>query len=1092
MSENVNFGKASGIFLNNLKGGLKRANLQSEEMKSIFDKVDTDKNGILDDNEVKNFAQNLDNKKQDNILDKNEAKNFIKSFGLMTMKSSGETVDMNANFVMQFLQEIQANTDEISSTRQFTDMRGSFVEITNNDGTIETINTDDKSSVKVSKDNEGNTVEEHFDADKKLLSKTVTDSNGNVEEITYSDNGTPASKTIKEAGGTSVTTIQYDESGQPQTKEVKRGTVTSNYEYTEDGTERLTSKVENQGNDVLEKTTTYSYAPDGTVTKNIRQAGKEITQILLDGTDLLNEVVVEGGKTTSTMFNEEGNKTSQSVTIDGQTYQVEYDGNGNTYITVQNNESATAIVNKFGKGQFSVQDLLNLNSGKVHGGGFLVGEKILIPTELDADNPALQSRASSEQAVNTYSTVAAPLLQEVDNRNGNMIQTTYNDCNTFEEVAKKLYEQEGVSNPSSEQIRLRTNELKELNPSVQDGSVRDQNLNVTLESRTYNQHMRAEAQQQAQQTANETRAQRAEAKRIGLDIYNYCGSHAMAANDADFLAIMDRITPDNVMEVLNQYDNLQTKIRNEKRDQNSMKMNVSFTSLVDTINSEWGNSKAALGKIIDNLEQAARNAGVPEDRIKQDVNGFKANMSNTKEMERYLNDLRNLITSAQNMNGSASINETEAMNILASDAVEMNEVVQNEYSAARAEDTWEAKTGDVVCGWFGCKTVADMDKELDKYDADIQELIRLQKNGDIEGFKTQYKNVFGVDFNPELLEARENAMQKLEEAAVYESANKTFQLMSMTLSERNFGGSAENMWYELSMCCHGMSAGDIEASAEAYAQEMGLPFESYEDKRRAALEYVHEGMSITSQKYIEVAGGNMPLSELVRDVQQCNDAAFGSHGDKLPDVLEFNKNMRTTGFVVEGLETVALEVAGSYIPGACAVAAARVGKYAAKSSRIMNMYRKAQTAVNAAKNSNVGRTATRIAASRPGRETIDTLGEATYDAGKDIFKDLIAGNDINIQDKFVDALEKKLTERITRGLSSRLNNNEITELAMNIYDDLSEFLPEGYDWKTCQTSLESLTRYTSNRIAALPNPSNEDINNAIKYSLNNYSSNNLA
>ena len=43
MSEKINFGQASGINLSVLKGGLKRENLKSDEMKSIFDKVDTDK-----------------------------------------------------------------------------------------------------------------------------------------------------------------------------------------------------------------------------------------------------------------------------------------------------------------------------------------------------------------------------------------------------------------------------------------------------------------------------------------------------------------------------------------------------------------------------------------------------------------------------------------------------------------------------------------------------------------------------------------------------------------------------------------------------------------------------------------------------------------------------------------------------------------------------------------------------------------------------------------------------------------------------------------------------------------------------------------
>ncbi len=53
------FGK-KGVDLSKFGGGFKKENLKTEEEKSIFNAIDKDKNGVIDDKEMKEFSSQLD------------------------------------------------------------------------------------------------------------------------------------------------------------------------------------------------------------------------------------------------------------------------------------------------------------------------------------------------------------------------------------------------------------------------------------------------------------------------------------------------------------------------------------------------------------------------------------------------------------------------------------------------------------------------------------------------------------------------------------------------------------------------------------------------------------------------------------------------------------------------------------------------------------------------------------------------------------------------------------------------------------------------------------------------------------------------
>ncbi len=405
-----NVGKSEAQIVR-LKAGMERTSVKGDaKMESIFDKVDTDHNGVIDETEIQKFKANYDSNTDDKIT-KKEAKNFIADNGLKDEKIKNKDV-------IKFLQNWDINTENVKDSQILED---GAVEITYNDGSQKIVNPD-KSYNKITQDN-GETITKSYD-DKDILQKERIETEEQTTETIYDEDGkNPLTSTIDNTQDGTHAEIKYED-GKPASKTVEQGNDISYYEYLEDGNERITSKIENKGNDVLEKKTEYQYGKDGTSVATITQQGKTTVQQYQDE-KLLQEDITEGDKVTQRLYNYDqgvisekttdgnsvtgtlydldNNRLAQTKEKNGVQYNINYDGNGNTTgVIVQNGESINAIAKRFG---VSVNALVAANEDKVKGTNqkyFDVGEEIKIPRELDADDKALQGRKPAEVAKEEY------------------------------------------------------------------------------------------------------------------------------------------------------------------------------------------------------------------------------------------------------------------------------------------------------------------------------------------------------------------------------------------------------------------------------------------------------------------------------------------------------------------------------------------------------------------------------------------------------------------------------------------------------------------------------------------------------------------
>ncbi|MDR1167938.1 MAG: LysM peptidoglycan-binding domain-containing protein, partial [Heliobacteriaceae bacterium] len=461
--------KGKEINTQDIKGGVKKEQI-NVKFNSIYDAYDEDGNGVLDDKEMEKFKEAVIKFAKDEEFSKREAGKFLKEKGLKN----------NADDLFSFLEELTKQTENVEKTEFVKgDGKPDAVVITYKNGSVETLFSDKVTSF-AQTDEGGNLITETKNEKGELIKKEVVDPDENKTSTTYT-NGKKYIETKNNKDG-SVEKTEYDDDENPVHKIVTKGSSEEEYEFT-DGEGRIISMISDKGL-AIEKKTQFTYNEDGTVTQNITEPGKK-SIIIKNGDEIIYEsteqdnvtsekiktetgwedkVTDKDGNITENILNAEGKKTSQAKTVDGQIYNVEYDGNGSTKIVVQNGESPAALARKFGCNEKEILDANRETIGKRN--YFLAGENIVIPKEIEADAPALQGRRTKEQAKSAY---ASDEKQRVAQRlQGKQTKEVIadKDYSSWTQYAKEALAKEGVTNPTQKQIVDRTNELVSLNSGI--------------------------------------------------------------------------------------------------------------------------------------------------------------------------------------------------------------------------------------------------------------------------------------------------------------------------------------------------------------------------------------------------------------------------------------------------------------------------------------------------------------------------------------------------------------------------------------------------------------------------------------------------
>lgn len=917
---NLNKGKLGQADLNKIKGGLKREQIKDKALLAIFDALD-DGNHVLDEKEISKLKTSLQEAAKNSNLSKNEAEKFLK-------KLFGDKKDKNVtnDDLFKFINALSNNSKNIQNSTATKENGQQVITTEYKDGSVEKIYPDTNKKI-IIKDNKTST----YSMDNTIQKEEYFDQNGNAVTTTFTD-GKPQKKTVK----TQTETLYYEISDKGE-KLVKRentqNKATTDYEY--DEKEGTVNETEQNGN---------------VTTKRVRRNGKVEAQTSVEKLEdsTVETVTDANGNVTKTTVNSAGKRIKQEKTIDGKTYVAEYDGNGNTKVIVQNGESIAHLAKIF---KIKQGDIIEVNepNGKVHRKGttkfFRVGDTVLIPKELEADDKNLTNRKSSADAIADYKEAMAEIRKKQQERAARAkekaqeakvheaeqkrkastpraISFTCKQKN-FTEVAKQNLASQGVKNPTKKQLEDKIAQIKKLNPNLKDGQIQGKRITVPCSEETYNRVVRREKEVTE---INRNMRNNKTAKGIANNLYKICDDNAAAINKPEFWNEMKKVNKNNIVAVLDNYDKVIEKHSGD-------------SSLLDTICSEVGasatNRQKALNHIYNSLEQAAKEAGVSQADLKNARKKFSTSMQHefdkigridTKEMDKVVDFLRGATAAAKVTKGQSSISTRAAMKSFLNGEdglVALDKDVQKQYKDARDKEGWVAKTGDWVCGLFGCTTIADMDKKLGKHAADVKKLVAAANRNDEATFKKLYKQTFGIDFNPKMIQARQTARANYESAAAFNASYKAFAGLESKAKNMDY----QSLRNELKKSFK-YSDSDIDTLIKSYAQSRGMDSNSQADKKYILGSFIKESKQQYLKEFQKLSKGKT-LEQMGKDVDLLTKSAYGTN-DIVKDVIKFNENQQMTEMVTSAAFEIAGTIALQFVPGLGQMAAAKLAVSAAK------------------------------------------------------------------------------------------------------------------------------------------------------------------
>ena len=400
MSDSISLGKNGNIGkidLNRIKAGVKKDDIAQKDarLESVFDMVDTNKNGVLEREEIDALKNQLGALAgDDNTLEKKEVKNFDgQKLGRKDRKA-----------MLEFLKKLDGITPENVDHVETIAIDGKQVEVvTFTDGHTEEYYPDGKKVSNTVSDNKKiQTTEENGT----LTSEIITENEGTENEIvsTTTINDSQKQTVIENKGDKTTTTINYD--GDKKTNATVVGeNSTSVISYDSEG--NPAKEVETSGS--TEKTYIYQNGQKvlQSVIENKGLEGKELTKTYDSEGGYTQVKNVPNGKIT-TVVDKDGNVTSNVKTevVNGKELSLNLDKDGNIPgVIVQNGESPAAIAKKFG---CSVDELMELNAEQVKTSGkakyFDVGAEIKLPGSVSVEKfmQATEGRKTADETKADY------------------------------------------------------------------------------------------------------------------------------------------------------------------------------------------------------------------------------------------------------------------------------------------------------------------------------------------------------------------------------------------------------------------------------------------------------------------------------------------------------------------------------------------------------------------------------------------------------------------------------------------------------------------------------------------------------------------
>ena len=345
------------VDIEQLKGGLKQANVSKSEHQLIFSKIDSNNNGIIEQEEMEDFTENLQKSAGNSRLNNREASKLLKNMGLE---------DTNATELFEFLQISAEQSKNIKSTKNIP-MRGGTYAI----------------NIEYQPDKDGNISSSMYNADGKKISDTVKDKNFTELTTFYNDDGKTVSHYERKQGAVTSTYDTLNRLLKTETQKADGITDAVIYEYDGNQTEPYqTTSVLADGTLIVKAdgyTTTFN--ADGSIDSDNPMFAAPEEQNEENNTQKLSN-----GRILTVQQDEDGNKiTFIQENENSEPVQIKYDKDGNILSNAKEGETFARTAERLGiaKDSPEYEKFKELNSKAAKNGWFIVGAEVKIPAGME-------------------------------------------------------------------------------------------------------------------------------------------------------------------------------------------------------------------------------------------------------------------------------------------------------------------------------------------------------------------------------------------------------------------------------------------------------------------------------------------------------------------------------------------------------------------------------------------------------------------------------------------------------------------------------------------------------------------------------------
>lgn len=906
-------------------------------------------NSKLSKKELKEGAADLN--KQLGLEGKDRIKSRdIKKFIKNIQNTTEGDASISREDLFKYIDDASLSSENIRETQVVDDGNGGKKYVISYDNDTEVTVNNDGSYQLQAKDEEGTISTQYHNKEKQLLKETNVYSNNDTEVTDYDPNQTtpvPLKTISTRNNGTVKSELNYID-GKPANETVTSdgGSTEKTFEYYNDEP-YIIQHIQNKGSDE-QVMTRYTYPSDGTIKAKVTDKNGVTTQTMDDEYNVTSEfvnlnngtiierdfntdgsryevVTDKNNRVTETVYNKQNKRVSQAVFTVGNSYEIKYDGAGNTEgIIVQFNETPAAIAKKFG---CSVEELAAVNKGKLHGSGknayFNVGDSIKIPGELDADAKALQGRDSREQALAKYKAYqeqkAAELRKKqaadaaLEARKGYSRTFTNVTYDTFEQQARALFAREGNNNPSEYELKLRINELKQLNPNIKDGELKNKKINATFNRETYASIGVGQQQREEARLVKKAKNEAATGKNIAADMYESINENAAGVSTAQFKNALAKVNKDNVIGVIEEYDKLSPD-----------------ESLMEAIMDETGtwleNRRDRQQTIVNALYNRALAAGVDPERAKtmkteltNAVNNCTA--SDTATLDGLVRNSVATINAAERVTREERTSKVTDNSQMRTQTIETGNTALGENRQKLQDqldrDGWCA---DLYEGLKWCVGSDNLDEkvkaDLNKFEGYMNQLQEAHKKGGDAAFDAKFKEIFGVDYDPNLARGYSKLQNDYANAyamtAGLEGFNKEFS--SSINGNESYDTMLQKYGNYLQSASSSINDG-VQAAENGIALAMkkdGIDFKNATEAQKQQylkniLKETQESLNNEIQKYTR----GKSLDTMKKDLDQASIAIFGNKGDIVSRVNNYVASQQQGG----AYTAMALKVAGAIALG---------------------------------------------------------------------------------------------------------------------------------------------------------------------------------